>query len=132
MKRPSSQSSPTREVKIPKPEVKESDAAGEEMEEEMEEEVPEETVEEEDPSPAAKKKPAANLPIAPSDKRDTSTKESGDGGKRGKIVSEELKKNGWKLVQIETPSKRRYWKWIRSDGKYWFSHVKAVENGYKG
>ena len=79
-------------MKIPKPEVKESDAAGEEMEEEMEEEVPEETVEEEDPSPAAKKKPAANLPIAPSDKRDTSTKESGDGGKRGKIVSGELKK----------------------------------------
>lgn len=41
------------------------------------------------------------------------------------------KKNGWKLLQYETPKGRRYWKWLSPTGAYFFSEVKAKDHGYE-
>ena len=73
---------------------------------------------------APKKKSSRKRPPLPCPTSPRSTKRG------GRIISTTEHPGGWKLIEIETKSKRKYLKYVHPDGKPFYSEVSAKNAGF--
>ncbi len=80
--------------------------------------------------PAAAKRPAALMTVAPKDDDNSKKDRKGEPSKNANVIDEIEYPLGWKAFQYKTPKGRAYWKYVRPDGVYFFSLKLAKQSGF--